>query len=122
MLKNKDKYCEYITLTSKLNNSKQKIRKQIQKTLSEIENGNKQFKHELEQYNSIIQIENEILQQEQYITNLKEHFLSRYNELTLFLKNMQFLTNENTVSEKGICATYIQETHCLAFVDYFFKK
>ena len=122
VIKNKDKYCEYIKLTSNLNNSKQKIRKQIQKTLSQIENGNKQFKNELEQYNSIIQIENEILQQEQYITKLKEYFLSRYNEITLFLKNMEFLTNENTVSEKGICATYIQETHCLAFVDYFFKS
>ena len=110
-----------INLLKILKTSKQKVRKQIQKTLEQIENGNKQFKNELLQYDSLIKLENEIYQHESYIKNLNDYFLLAYNEKSLFLQNMQFLDEENKVSEKGICATYIQETHCLAFIDYFFK-
>ena len=122
IINNKDKYEQYYKLTEDIKNSKQKIRKQIQKTLEQIENGNKHFKNEIEQYNSLIKLENEILQQEEYIKNLKEHFTFSYNEKTLFLKNMNFLDNNYNISEKGACATFIQETHCLAFIDYFFKN
>jgi len=121
VIKNKDKYEQYYKLTEDIKTSKQKVRKQIQKTLEQIENGNKQFKNELQQYDLLIKLENEIYKQESYIKNLNDYFLLAYNEKSLFLQNMSFLDDENQVSEKGICATYIQETHCLAFIDYFFK-
>jgi antiviral helicase SKI2 len=121
VIKNKDKYEQYYKLTEDIKTSKQKVRKQIQNTLEQIENGNKQFKNELQQYDSLVKLENEIYKQESYIKNLNDYFLLAYNEKSLFLQNMSFLDDENQVSEKGICATYIQETHCLAFIDYFFK-
>lgn len=122
IIKNKEKYEQYNKLTEDIKTSKQKIKKQIQKTLEQIENDNKQFKNELLQYDTLIKLENEIQQQECYIKNLNDYFLLAYNEKSLFLQNMQFLDCENKVSDKGICATYIQETHCLAFIDYFFKN
>jgi len=121
IIKNRDTYELYYKLTEEIKTSKQKNRKQIQKQLEQIENGNKQFKNELQQYDSLINLENEIYKQETYIKNLNNYFLLAYNEKSLFLQNKEFLNSENNVSEKGVCATYIQETHCLAFVDYFFK-
>lgn len=122
IINNKDKYEQYYKLNEDIKISKQKIRKQIQKKLEELENSNKNFKNELELYNSLINVENEMIKQEDYIKNLKEHFELNYNKKSLFLRNMEFLDSENKITEKGVCSTFIQETHCLAFIDYLFKN
>jgi len=122
ILSNREKYQEYDKLSEDIKNSKQKTRKQILKKIEDIENGNKQFKHELQEYNSLINIEKQINDESLSITNLKNHFQFNYNETSLFLQNKGFLNNDFSVPEKGICATYIQETHCLAFTDFMNKN
>lgn len=121
IIENREKYDEYIKLTNEIKNCKQKIRKQIQKKLETIEQDNKQFKNELQQYNAIVSMEINIKNQEDYIYQLKNHFHTTFNEISSFLKNMEFLGDDFVVNDKGISATYIQETHCLAFIEYFYK-
>jgi len=62
-----------------------------------------------------------IKNQEDYIYQLKNHFHTTFNEISSFLQNMEFLGDDFVVNDKGISATYIQETHCLAFIEYFYK-
>jgi superfamily II RNA helicase len=121
ILENREKYEEHITLTNEIKNCKQKIRKQIQKKIENIEQDNKQFKNELQQYNSIVSMENNIKNQKDNIDQLKNHFHATFNDISSFLQNMEFLGDDFVVNDKGICATYIQETHCLAFIEYFYK-
>jgi superfamily II RNA helicase len=121
IIENREKYDEYIKLTNEIKNCKQKIRKQIQKKIETIEQDNKQFKNELQQYNAIVSMEINIKNQEDYIYQLKNHFHTTFNEISSFLQNMEFLGDDFVVNDKGISATYIQETHCLAFIEYFYK-
>ena len=121
IVENREKYEEHIKLTNEIKNCKQKIRKQIQKKIDTIEQDNKQFKNELQQYNSIVSMENNIKNQQDYIDQLKNHFHITFNEISIFLQNMKFLEDDFVVNDKGISATYIQETHCLAFIEYFYK-
>ena len=121
MINNRDKYKQYYKLLEDMKTSKQKVRKTIQRTLEQIQNENKQFKNELVQYDALIELETKIKLQEESNEHLKNYFKSNYNKISLFLQDMEFLKEDNSVSQKGIFATYIQETHCLAFTDYIIK-
>jgi superfamily II RNA helicase len=115
VITNKDTFEKYIQLNEDLKTSKQKARKQIQRTLENISNGDKQFKNHLEQFNTIINGKKEIQEYEERIVSLKQYFQSSFNNITSFLQCYHFIDNDNKTTEKGIIATYIQETHCLAF-------
>jgi superfamily II RNA helicase len=121
MINNKDIYEQYYKLLEEMKTCKQKVRKTIQKTLEQLENENKQFKNELIQYNTVIKLETDIKSQKETILCLKYYFNSYYESILLFLQKMEFLQKDYIVSKKGILATYIQETHCLAFIDYIIK-
>ena len=115
VITNKDTFEKYIQLNEDLKTSKQKARKQIQRTLENISNGDKQFKNHLEQFNTIINGKKEIQDYEERIVSLKQYFQSSFNNITSFLQCYHFIDNDNKTTEKGVIATYIQETHCLAF-------
>ena len=130
----------YLDATEELKTCKQKARKQLQRTVEDIENGSKQFKSQLEQYKSMIVIKEEIRQNEEYIETLKQHFQNSFNRVVQFLEHFDYIKetpeveehsesgestesgrNKITIQEKGGMATFIQETHCLAFTDFLIK-
>jgi len=124
----------YLDATEELKTCKQKARKQLQRTVEDIENGSKQFKSQLEQYKSIIVIKEEIRQNEEYIETLNQHFQNSFNRVVQFLEHFDYIKetpevgesgesgrSKITIQEKGGMATFIQETHCLAFTDFLIK-
>jgi len=136
----------YLDATEELKTCKQKARKQLQRIVEDIETGSKQFKSQLEQYKSILVLKEEIRQNEEYIETLKQHFQNSFNRVVQFLEHFDYikerLENEEpgksgessesiesgetgrskiTIQEKGGMATFIQETHCLAFTDFLIK-
>ena len=115
VITNKDTFEKYIQLNEDLKTSKQKARKQIQRRLENMSNGDKLFKNHLEQFNALINGKKEIQDYEERIVSLKQYFQSSFNNITSFLQCYHFIDNDNKTTEKGVIATYIQETHCLAF-------
>jgi len=133
---------KYIDATEELKTCKQKARKQLQRTLEDIENSSKQFKGQLEQYKSMIVLKEEIRQNEEYIETLNKHFQSSFDRVVQFLEHFDYVKEEHCVmeegdlknddksiitskvviQEKGGSATFIQETHCLAFTDFLTKN
>ena len=121
VMSNKDNFETYIKLTDDLKSSKQKTRKQIQRTLENIANGNKHFKTQMVQFQSMLDIKNEITNNQQYLENLNNHFHNSFNNIVKFLQSFDYINSDGAIHEKGSIATYIQETHCLAFTDLLVK-
>ena len=121
IMSNKEKFETYVKLNEDYKSCKQKTRKQIQRTLENITNGNKQFKNQMEQFQSMLDIESQIKNNEQYLYNLHNHFDQSFNNIVKFLQSFDYINNDGSIHEKGNIATYIQETHCLAFTDLLVK-
>ena len=121
VMSNKEKFETYIKLTNDFKSSKQKTRKQIQRTLENITNGNKQFKSQMAQFQSMLDIKTEITNSQQYLENLNNHFHNSFNNIVKFLQSFDYINSDDSIQEKGSIATYIQETHCLAFTDLLVK-
>ena len=121
VMSNKEKFETYIKLTNDFKSSKQKTRKQIQRTLENITNGNKQFKPQMVQFQSMLDIKTEITNSQQYLENLNNHFHNSFNNIVKFLQSFDYINSDDSIQEKGSIATYIQETHCLAFTDLLVK-
>ena len=122
VITNKEIYERYLSLSDKMNNSKQKVRKQMQREQSDIIDGDKHFKQNLEKYQSLTRSALEITDCEQEIQALNQHFNVSIGNITSLLYNNEFLVEDDSVVvDKSICATYIQETHCLAFTDLLIK-
>lgn len=117
VMSNKEKFETYVKLNEDYKSCKQKTRKQIQRTLENITNGNKQFKNQMEQFQSMLDIETQIKNNQQYLDNLHNHFHQSFNNIVNFLQSFYYINNDGSIHEKGNIATYIQETHCLAFTD-----
>ena len=79
----------------------------------------------------------EIKENEEYMETLKLHFHSSFDRVVQFLQYYDYVKEEqeeptadqdntNTskivIQEKGGVATFIQETHCLAFTDFLIKE
>ena len=121
VMSNKEKFETYLKLTDDFKSSKQKTRKQIQRTLENITNGNKQFKPQMVQFQSMLDIKTEITNSQQYLENLNNHFHNSFNNIVKFLQSFDYINSDDSIQEKGSIATYIQETHCLAFTDLLVK-
>jgi len=119
--KNKDVFDKYLLLLTNVNSSKQKVRKQAQREIAQIMDGDKNFKQNLEKYNLLISSDKEIKTMEQDILSLNEHFQNTLTNMISLLSHYKFLETDNLIVDKGIFATYIQETHCLAFTDLLVK-
>ena len=113
----KNLYEEYYKLKEDLKNSKQKKRKQIENMISTIENENKNLKNELKLYDEFISSNETIEKNKKYIDEMQTYFTKNNENYLSFLQNNLFIENTNQVSIKGIVATNIQETHCLAITD-----
>jgi hypothetical protein len=111
---------------------KQKARKQLERNMNEIESSSKQFKSQLEQYKSMLKLKLEIIENEKYIKTLNSHFHDSFNNVIQFLQKYNYVNviNDDSdtnitnvmIQEKGEIATFIQETHCLAFTDLLIKE
>jgi len=150
VVENTSYFENYIKLVDSVATAKQKTKKQIQREIETIET-NKNFKIHLDEYKSIITVKNEIKENEEYIDILTNHFQTTYDNNVSFLHTHGFVikdtpntsnllleepkkesytevemdsTNKNiaiTITPKGRLAVYIQETHCLAFVELLTK-
>tara|TARA_B110000967_G_scaffold4416_1_gene4416 strand:+ start:3793 stop:6339 length:2547 start_codon:yes stop_codon:yes gene_type:complete len=134
-----DVFENYIQLKENVKTSKQKARKQMERSIADIESSSKQFKVQLEQYKSLLVLKDDIRDNEDYILVLKRHFHNSFHKVVQFLQKYDYIKerivlndnndniendmnmNQITVQEKGNVATYIQETHCLAFTDFLIK-
>ncbi len=120
VMTNYDKFELYIKLTNDIKNSAQKIRKQLQRKITEIIGENTQFKIQLEQFQSLLDIKTEIQKNEIYLNNLNNHFQNSFDNIIHFLVSfgyINYINSECSIHTKGNIAIYIQETHCLAFTD-----
>jgi superfamily II RNA helicase len=55
------------------------------------------------------------------LENMNNHFHDTFDNVVQFLKSFDYINSDNYINEKGNIATYIQETHCLAFTDLLLK-
>ena len=135
IMDNMELFTNYLQMREDVKTCKQKARKQMERSMSEIESGNKQFKTQLEQYKSLLKMKSEIKENEEYMESLKLHFHSSFNNVIQFLQHYDYVkeqdnsdNDDNTnnskivIQEKGGVATFIQETHCLAFTDFLIKE
>jgi superfamily II RNA helicase len=125
---------KYIQMTEDVKSCKQKARKQMERDMAEMESSSKQFKSQLEQYKSLLTLNAEIRQNEEYIETLKCHFHNSFDRVVQFLQRYDYVKEELcdvdddlnkskvVIQEKGGLATFIQETHCLAFTDFLIKE
>jgi hypothetical protein len=137
VMTNIDVFEKYIQMTEDVKSCKQKARKQIQRSMSELETSSKQFNSQLEQYKSLLKLKVQIKENEEYIETLKRHFHNSFDRVVQFLQRYDYVkeeqitmeacdtdttTNKVVIQEKGGLATFIQETHCLAFTDFLIKE
>jgi hypothetical protein len=132
IFRNIDVFEKYIQMCEDVKTCKQKARKQLERNMNEIESSSKQFKSQLEQYKSMLKLKLEIIENEKYIKTLNSHFHDSFNNVIQFLQKYNYVkvinddsdTNITNVmiQEKGEIATFIQETHCLAFTDLLIKE
>ena len=111
----------YLTLQINLNSNKQKIRKQAQCDISTVVDADKNFKEHNEQYKLLISSQLEIKNIEEQINSLNVYFNNTTNNMVSLLTNYKFLNDDGSIVDKSVFATYIQETHCLAFTDLLVK-
>jgi len=132
VMKNMSEFEKYIQMREDVKTCKQKARKQMERAMLEMEASSKQFKGQLEQYNSLLAMKAEIRQNEEYMDTLGCHFNNSFNNVLQFLQQYNYVkeelcdvdTNKSNIviQEKGGIATFIQETHCLAFTDFLIKE
>jgi superfamily II RNA helicase len=140
VMKNMSEFEKYIQMCEDVKTCKQKARKQMERAMLEMEASSKQFKGQLEQYKSLLTMKVEIRQNEEYIDTLACHFHNSFDNVVQFLQRYDYVKeelcdddemNENhadtnkskvVIQEKGGIATFIQETHCLAFTDFLIKE
>jgi superfamily II RNA helicase len=132
IFRNIDVFEKYIQMSEDVKACKQKARKQLERNMNEIESSSKQFKSQLEQYKSILKLRLEIIENEKYIKTLNSHFHDSFNNVIQFLQKYNYVKEINDdnninitnvmIQEKGEIATFIQETHCLAFTDLLIKE
>ena len=135
---NMEVFEKYIKMTEDVKSCKQKARKQLERSMNEMESSSKQFKSQLEQYKSLLKLNVEIKENEEYIETLKRHFHNSFDNVVQFLRKYDYVKEEGcaedhcdecdgdtskvVIHEKGGLATFIQETHCLAFTDFLIKE
>ena len=140
---NMEVFEKYIKMTEDVKSCKQKARKQLERSMNEMESSSKQFKSQLEQYKSLLKLNVEIKENEEYIDTLKRHFHNSFDNVVQFLRKYDYVKEEGcaedhgdecdddeydgdtskvVIHEKGGLATFIQETHCLAFTDFLIKE
>ena len=73
------------------------------------------------QFKSILKVESQLNDNEQYLITLNNHFQYSFDNIIKFLKSVDYINSDNIIQKKGNIATYIQETHCLAFTDLLVK-
>lgn len=132
IFRNIDVFEKYIQMSEDVKSCKQKARKQLERNMNEIESSSKQFKSQLEQYKSMLKLKLEIIENEKYIKTLNSHFHDSFNNVIQFLQKYNYVNviNDDSdtnitnvmIQEKGEIATFIQETHCLAFTDLLIKE
>ena len=140
VMKNMSEFEKYIQMREDVKTCKQKARKHMERAMLEMEASSKQFKGQFEQYNSLLAMKAEIRQNEEYIDTLACHFHNSFDNVVQFLQRYDYVKeelcdddemNENhadtnkskvVIQEKGGIATFIQETHCLAFTDFLIKE
>jgi hypothetical protein len=132
VMKNMSEFEKYIQMNEDVKTCKQKARKQIERAISDMEASSKQFKGQLEQYKSLLIMKSEIRENEEYIDTLTGHFHNSFDNVVHFLQQYDYVKEEIcdddankskvVIQEKGKIATFVQETHCLAFTDFLIKE
>ena len=112
------KYNE-LTSTIKIINNKQK--KQLQKTINNIEYENDTIKNDMEYiitYNNLLE---EKFKNEEFKTNAMNYIQNNINNIIKILNKNGFLESEYILTTKGLMALSIQEVHSLVLCDLYDK-
>ena len=140
VIENTKEFSDYLQMCEDSKYAKQKIRKQLQRSMEDIEK-TKNFKINLQNYKILIEIENEIKDNIKYLDALENHFNSELNKILDFLQENEYIEtckndnsadnsavvdtivnkNDRIINDKGKIACFIQETHCLAFTELLCK-
>ena len=99
-----------ILMTSK------KLRKQLSREKTNIEQSSKFFQTEYDKFTAIKYVKSDLMKKEKELVNVKERISSQINLHCRILNENEFL-QENNLTEKGLLAANIQEMHCLAMAD-----
>ena len=99
-----------ILMTSK------KLRKQLSREKTNIEQSSKFFQTEYDKFTAIKYVKSDLMKKEKELVNVKERISSQINLHCRILNENEFL-RENNLTEKGLLAANIQEMHCLAMAD-----
>ena len=106
----------YDEIMTKLPMASKKLRKQLSREKSNIEQSSKFFQVEYEKFELIKQVKNDLLMKERELVNVKDRIQSQINLHCEILTEHGFIS-EGKLTEKGLLAANIQEMHCLAMAD-----
>ncbi len=111
----------YEEIMIKLPMASKKLRKQLSREKSNLEDSSKFFKVEYEKFMVINDIKKELIQKERQLVNIQERIQSQIELHCAILSENEFI-EKNKLTEKGLLAANIQEMHCLALGDILQEK
>ena len=111
----------YNEIMIKLPMASRKLRKQLSREKTNIEEGSKFFKIEYDKFIIIDDIKKNISKKNSQLINVKTKIK---NQLELHIKILteNGFINNNELTEKGLIAANIQEMHCLALADILHER
>tara|TARA_Y100000996_G_C22548107_1_gene652645 strand:+ start:56 stop:1714 length:1659 start_codon:yes stop_codon:yes gene_type:complete len=106
----------YDEIMIKILMASKKLKKQLSREKSNIEQSSKFFQTEYDKFTAIKYVKSDLMKKEKELVNVKERISNQINLHCRILNENEFL-QENNLTEKGLLAANIQEMHCLAMAD-----
>ena len=106
----------YDEIMIKILMASKKLKKQLSREKSNIEQSSKFFQTEYDKFTAIKYVKSDLMKKEKELVNVKERISNQINLHCKILNENEFL-EENNLTEKGLLAANIQEMHCLAMAD-----
>ena len=113
---------EYISLHKNSEMFSNKKKKEVSRTIKEIEENNKFLKQDLVSYNKISQIQDELNKLEKEEEDLNKYFHSGVQKVMDLLIEEGFIEDYTVLTLKGKIAAQLRETHCLVFANLIFNN
>ena len=112
---------QYNKLTSTIHQYGNKDRKKKTKEIKQMEENNPKIKQDLNFLIERNQVKQLYLDHKKFKSYAEGYVKESVDLVMSILKQENFVDQENKITEKGICATYMQEIHGLVFSDLYFS-
>ena len=112
---------QYNKLTSTIHQYGNKDRKKKTKEIKQMEENNPKIKQDLKFLTERNQVKDLYLDHKKFKSYAEGYVKESVDLVMSILKQENFIDQEDKITEKGICATYIQEIHGLVFSDLYFS-